>query len=113
MTSSRVSSNSVVSEQLVAESQPGIEEFLTDELGQAIATEVDRCVVNGSGVAPQPQGILALPVNRRTRMFTTTSNEALRDRAPARECRLPTSSPTVSPTYLRSQKSVKRQEKGT
>ncbi|MBV8176247.1 MAG: hypothetical protein JO151_17020 [Verrucomicrobia bacterium] len=46
LTSSRVSSNSVVSKQLVAQSQPGIEEFLTDELGQAIATEVDRCVVN-------------------------------------------------------------------
>jgi len=43
-----------------------------------------RCEL--SGVAPQPQGILALPVNQRTRMFTMTSNEALRDWAPAREC---------------------------
>jgi hypothetical protein len=63
LTPSRISSNSIVSKQLVIQAQPAIEEFLIDELGQAIATEVDRCVVNGSNVAPQPQGILSLPVN--------------------------------------------------
>jgi hypothetical protein len=63
LTPSRVSSNSILSKQLVIQSQPAIEEFLIDELGAAIATEVDRVVLNGSGVAPQPQGILALPVN--------------------------------------------------
>jgi HK97 family phage major capsid protein len=49
--------------QLVAQAQPDIEQFLIDELSQAIANEVDRVVVNGSGVAPVPQGILSLPVN--------------------------------------------------
>jgi predicted phage gp36 major capsid-like protein len=63
LTPSRISSNSIVSKQLVAQSQPDIEQFLIDELGQAIATEVDRVVLNGSGVAPTPTGILALPVN--------------------------------------------------
>jgi predicted phage gp36 major capsid-like protein len=63
LTPSRISSNSIVSKQLVAQSQPDIEQFLIDELSQAIATEVDRCVLNGSGVAPIPQGILVLPVN--------------------------------------------------
>lgn len=42
LTPSRVSSNSIVSKQPVAQSQPAIEESLIDELGQAIATEVDR-----------------------------------------------------------------------
>jgi HK97 family phage major capsid protein len=63
LTPSRVSSNSIVSKQLVAQSQPDILQFLIDELSQAIATELDRVVLNGSGVAPIPQGILALPVN--------------------------------------------------
>jgi HK97 family phage major capsid protein len=49
--------------QLVLQSQPDIEQFLIDELSAAIATEVDRVVLNGSGVAPQPLGILNLPVN--------------------------------------------------
>jgi hypothetical protein len=63
LTASRISSNSIVSKQLVDQSQPDIEQFLIDELSTAIATEVDRCVLNGSGVAPQPLGILNLPVN--------------------------------------------------
>jgi HK97 family phage major capsid protein len=60
---SRIAANSVVSKQLVAQAQPDIEQFIIDDLSQAIATEVDRVVLNGSGVAPVPQGILALPVN--------------------------------------------------
>jgi HK97 family phage major capsid protein len=63
LTPSRISSNSIVSKQLVAQSQPDIEQFLIDELSAAIATEVDRVVLNGSGTAPQPLGILGLPVN--------------------------------------------------
>jgi HK97 family phage major capsid protein len=63
LTLSRISSNSVVSRQLVLQSQPDIEQFLIDELSQAIATEVDRVALNGSGTPPQPQGILSLPVN--------------------------------------------------
>jgi HK97 family phage major capsid protein len=42
---------------------PTSSNFLIDELSAAIATEVDRVVLNGSGTAPQPQGILSLPVN--------------------------------------------------
>lgn len=53
-TPNRISANSIVSKQLVAQAQPDIERFLIDELSQAIATEVDRVVVNGSGVAPVP-----------------------------------------------------------
>jgi hypothetical protein len=63
LSASRISANSIVSMQLVAQAQPDIEQFLIDELSQAIANEVDRVVVNGSGVAPVPTGILALPVN--------------------------------------------------
>jgi len=63
LTPSRISSNSIVSKQLVAQSQPDIEQFLIDELGAAIATEVERAVLNGSGVASIPQGVPALPVN--------------------------------------------------
>jgi HK97 family phage major capsid protein len=63
LTASRISANSIVSKQLVAQAQPDIERFLVDELGQAIATEVDRVVLNGSGTAPVPTGILNLPVN--------------------------------------------------
>jgi HK97 family phage major capsid protein len=63
LTPSRISSNSIASKQLVAQAQPAIEEFLIDELSAAIATEVDRVTLAGTGVAPQPQGILSLPVN--------------------------------------------------
>jgi HK97 family phage major capsid protein len=63
LTVSRISACSIMSKQLVAQSQPDIEQFVIDELSQAIATEVDRVVLNGSGVAPQPLGILNLPVN--------------------------------------------------
>lgn len=60
---SRISANSIISKQLVAQSQPAIEQFIIDELSQAISTEVDRVALNGSGVAPVPAGVLALPVN--------------------------------------------------
>jgi HK97 family phage major capsid protein len=63
LTASRISANSIVSKQLVLQAQPDIEQFLIDELSQAIATEVDRVALNGSGVAPVPTGILNLPVN--------------------------------------------------
>ena len=49
--------------QLVLQSQPDIEQFLIDELSAAIATELDRVVLNGSGVSPQPMEILALTPN--------------------------------------------------
>jgi HK97 family phage major capsid protein len=63
LSASRISADSIVSKQLVAQAQPDIERFLVGELSQAIATEVDRVALNGSGVAPQPTGILNLPVN--------------------------------------------------
>jgi HK97 family phage major capsid protein len=63
LTSSRISANSIVSKQLVAQSQTDIEQFLINELSQAIANEVDRVVLAGSGTAPIPAGILNLPVN--------------------------------------------------
>jgi HK97 family phage major capsid protein len=63
LTASRISANSIISKQLVAQAQPDIEQFLIDELSQAIAVEVDRVVLAGSGTAPVPQGILNLPVN--------------------------------------------------
>jgi hypothetical protein len=63
LTPSRISANSIVSTQLVAQAQPDIEQVLIDELNAAIAIETDRVVLNGSGVAPQPLGILNLPVN--------------------------------------------------
>jgi hypothetical protein len=63
LTPSRISANSIVSKQLVAQSQLDIEQIVIDELNSAIAVETDRTVLNGSGVAPIPLGILNLPVN--------------------------------------------------
>jgi HK97 family phage major capsid protein len=63
LTASRISSTATISKQLVLQSQPAIEEFLIAEMGEAIATEIDRVVLNGTGVSPQPAGILSLPVN--------------------------------------------------
>jgi len=63
LTSTRISANTVVSKQLLDQSQVDIEAFVINELTNAIATEIDRVVLNGSGVAPQPLGILNLPVN--------------------------------------------------
>jgi HK97 family phage major capsid protein len=63
LTASRISANSIVSKQLVAQAQPDIEQIIIDELNAAVATEVDRVALNGSGTAPEPLGILNLPVN--------------------------------------------------
>jgi hypothetical protein len=63
LSASRISADSIVSKQLVSQSQVDIERFLIGELSQAIATELDRVALNGSGVSPTPTGILNLPVN--------------------------------------------------
>jgi hypothetical protein len=63
LTSTRITANSVASKQLLDQSQVDIEAFVINELTNAISTEVDRVVLNGSGVGAQPVGILNLPVN--------------------------------------------------
>jgi len=53
LTSTRISAGTIVSKQLLDQSQVDIEAFVINELTNAIATETDRVVLNGSGVAPE------------------------------------------------------------
>jgi hypothetical protein len=52
-----------LSRQLVYQSSPDIEAFIANDLANAIAVAVDNAALNGSGVAPQPLGILNYPAN--------------------------------------------------
>jgi hypothetical protein len=52
-----------LSRQLVYQSSPDIETFIANDLANAIAVAVDNAALNGTGVAPQPLGILNYPAN--------------------------------------------------
>jgi HK97 family phage major capsid protein len=60
---SRIEAQVLVTRQLLRQSAPDLEKFLIAEISAAIAVEVDRAALNGSGVVPEPLGILNLPVN--------------------------------------------------
>jgi HK97 family phage major capsid protein len=53
----------VISRQLILQSSPDIEAFVTNDITAAIAVAVDNAAINGTGVAPQPTGILTVPAN--------------------------------------------------
>jgi hypothetical protein len=59
----RIQASTVVSRQLVYQSSPDIEAFIANDLANAIAVAVDNAALNGTGVAPQPLGILNYPAN--------------------------------------------------
>jgi HK97 family phage major capsid protein len=59
----RISGSTVMSRQLVYQSSPDIEDFVANDIATAIGVAVDNAVINGSGTAPQPLGILHYPVN--------------------------------------------------
>jgi len=59
----RISGSTVMSRQLVYQSTPDIEDFVANDIANAIAVAVDNAAINGSGAAPQPLGILNYPVN--------------------------------------------------
>jgi hypothetical protein len=62
-TPKRIQASTVVSRQLVYQSSPDIEAFIANDLASAIAVAVDNAALNGTGVAPQPLGILNYPAN--------------------------------------------------
>jgi len=62
-TPKRIQASTVVSRQLVYQSSPDIEAFIANDLATAIAVAVDNAALNGTGVAPQPLGILNYPAN--------------------------------------------------
>jgi hypothetical protein len=59
----RISGSTVISRQLVLQSSVDIEDFIANDIANAIAVAIDAAAINGTGVAPQPLGILHYPVN--------------------------------------------------
>src|SRR5215472_10850043 len=59
----RISGSTVMSRQLVYQSSPDIEDFVANDIANAIGVAVDNAAINGTGTAPQPMGILHYPVN--------------------------------------------------
>jgi hypothetical protein len=62
-TPKRIQGSTVISRQLVYQSSVDIEAFIANDLANAIAVAVDNAAINGTGVAPQPLGILNYPAN--------------------------------------------------
>jgi HK97 family phage major capsid protein len=59
----RISGSTVMSRQLVYQSSVDIEDFVANDIANAIGVAVDNAALNGTGTAPQPLGILHYPVN--------------------------------------------------
>ena len=59
----RILGSTVVSRQLVYQSSVDIEDFVANDIANAIAVAVDNAAPNDTGTAPQPLGILHYPVN--------------------------------------------------
>ena len=62
-TPKRIQGSTVLSRQLVYQSSVDIERFVANDLASAISVAVDNAAINGTGVAPQPLGILNYPAN--------------------------------------------------
>jgi HK97 family phage major capsid protein len=60
---SRLTAITRVSRQLLRQASPDVEALVVNDISTAIATELDRVALAGTGTAPQPLGILSLPVN--------------------------------------------------
>jgi hypothetical protein len=63
ITPKRIQGSTVISKQLVYQSSTDIEAFVANDIATAIAVAVDNAALNGTGVAPQPLGILNYPAN--------------------------------------------------
>jgi len=59
----RITGSTVLSRQLILQSSPDIEEFVKNDLTTAIGVAIDNAAITGTGVAPQPTGILKVPAN--------------------------------------------------
>ncbi len=60
----RVSAMSIISKQLLAQTtNMGLEELIKKEMLRAIGSTIDGYCLSGSGVSPQPLGILNMPKN--------------------------------------------------
>jgi HK97 family phage major capsid protein len=57
MSPQRLSARTLFSDLLVRQSSQSVENIVRDDLMKLIATEIDRTVLHGSGVAPEPTGI--------------------------------------------------------
>ena len=63
LSAKRITGSTVLSRQLILQSSPDIEAFVANDLTAAIGVAVDNAAINGTGVAPQPTGILTVPAN--------------------------------------------------
>jgi hypothetical protein len=59
----RIQGSTRISRQLVYQSSPDIEDFVANDIANAIAVAVDNAAINGTGTGSQPLGILNYPVN--------------------------------------------------
>jgi hypothetical protein len=59
----RLCSATIISSQLLAQSSVALDAYIGQELSIAAAHELDRVALCGTGVAPQPLGILNTPAN--------------------------------------------------
>jgi HK97 family phage major capsid protein len=57
MSPQRLSARTLFSDLLVRQSSQSVENIVRDDLMKLIATEIDRTVIHGSGVAPEPLGV--------------------------------------------------------
>jgi hypothetical protein len=63
VTPKRIQGSTVISRQLVYQSSVDIENFIANDIANAIGVAVDNAALNGTGTAPQPLGILKYPFN--------------------------------------------------
>jgi hypothetical protein len=63
ITPKRIQGSTVISRQLVYQSSVDVEAYIANEIATAIGVAVDNAAINGTGVAPQPLGILNYPAN--------------------------------------------------
>lgn len=58
LTPRHIGGKSEMSRQLLQQSAPGIEQLVREDLSFLIAKQIDRAIINGSGAAGEPRGIL-------------------------------------------------------
>ncbi|MFV1944187.1 phage major capsid protein, partial [Pseudomonas luteola] len=61
LTPKHVGGKTEMSRQLIQQSAPGIEQLVREDLAYLIAKQIDRAIINGSGTAGEPLGILNTP----------------------------------------------------
>lgn len=61
LTPKHVGGKTEMSRQLIQQSSPAIEQLVREDLSFLIARQIDRAIINGSGTAGEPLGILQTP----------------------------------------------------